>query len=240
MAFALALFGPDAVALAPLAAVLVASLLADVALTNTVELRGKVAVVWRGGDGAHVPFHARARRAQQAGVVAVVTINNEGDTPVAYTDGGGKAGDIAILALCVGRADGERLLLGARPWSPSPTISRRRCCTAGRTRRRRRSAWCGRLAAASRSVDCQTTSLTGALVDGYPAYAAGLTMHVYRHPGFDQWLISPEPFDPEDPAYFAMIPAVGGPVPTGARAWTVVVDDDCEWAIAEVTAREVA
>jgi hypothetical protein len=116
--FEVAEFGPTAAALAPTAAVLAVPLLASMPLTNVVELRGRVAVVQRGDDG--LPFVAHAWRAQQAGAVAVVIIHNERDTPQAFTAKFGedqqemrqRAVVIAIPALCVGKADGERLLLG--------------------------------------------------------------------------------------------------------------------------------
>jgi hypothetical protein len=118
VAFALALFGPDAAALTPTAAVPAAPLLADADLANAAELRGRVAVVQRSGDG--LPFFTRAWRAQQAGAVAVVIIYDDSDTPTTFRSSVASDSDeeraqcaaIAIPALCVGRADGERLLLG--------------------------------------------------------------------------------------------------------------------------------
>jgi hypothetical protein len=119
VAFRVAGFGPPAASLASTAALLTDPPLADVALVNDAELRGKVAVVRRGGDG--VPFFIRAWRAQQAGALAVVLIHNESDTPATFrgaldTDQAEwreQCSAIAIPALCVGQADGERLLLGS-------------------------------------------------------------------------------------------------------------------------------
>jgi hypothetical protein len=112
-------FGPQAGTLPPTTALLADPPLADAALTNAAELAGKVAVVQRGGDG--VPFVTRAWHAQQAGAVAVVIVHNETDTPASFTASFGEDQQemrqrtvaIAIPALCVGKADGERLLLGA-------------------------------------------------------------------------------------------------------------------------------
>ena len=53
------------------------------------------------------------------------------------------------------------------------------------------------------------------------------------HVGF-----SDEPFDPMEAGCFACIAAAAGPVPTGARAWSVHIGVD--WVDAEATAREVA
>jgi hypothetical protein len=80
--------------------------------------------------------------------------------------------------------------------------------------------------------------LTGELVDGYPAYAAGPDLHLFRHPKLDEWHLDLKPFDPADTGCLAAIPAGGGPVPTGAHNWRIdlgggLID-------AELTAREVA
>ena len=50
--------------------------------------------------------------AQAAGAVALFVINTE-DAPSGMADPDGEAADIVIPALCIGKADGERLLLGA-------------------------------------------------------------------------------------------------------------------------------
>ena len=116
VAFAVAQFGPAAAALVPTAVVPAVPLLANVPLTNAAELCGKVAVVRRGGSKAQ----EKARRAQAAGAVALVVINT-GDGPGRVHRPDFKdfarvvkvgADDITIPALCVGQADGERLLLG--------------------------------------------------------------------------------------------------------------------------------
>jgi hypothetical protein len=80
---------------------------------------------------------------------------------------------------------------------------------------------------------------TGALVEGYPAFSAGPDRHFYRHPGHDRWHLKSEPFDPANFACVAWVPAAAGPVPTGARAWTVHTGGNV-WDEVEVTAREVA
>jgi hypothetical protein len=246
VAFALALFGPDAAALAPLAAVPAAPLLADAELTNAAELCGRVAVVRRGG-GDGLAFHARARRAQQAGAVAVIIINNKGDTPVVYNNGGGQAADIAIPALCVGRADGERLLLGgaalvALAYDKPAEVARGRPQAAAQAKRVVRVA--GGCIAISGLPDNRATlnapyAPTGDLVDGYPSFSAGAEKHLFRHPGRDQWYLSYSPFDAADYTCVAKIDAVGGPVPTGARTW-VVSDGKGGSVTAAVAACEVA
>ena len=83
-----------------------------------------------------------------------------------------------------------------------------------------------------------TYAPTGALVEGYPSYAAGPRTHLYRHPGRDAWHLGSKPFDPATTACAAAIAAVGGPVPTGARAWKVLFGPG-NWGEAEATACEV-
>jgi hypothetical protein len=80
---------------------------------------------------------------------------------------------------------------------------------------------------------------TGEQVEGYPSFSAGPTRHLFRHTGRDRWCLSTKPFDPANFASVAWIPAAAGPVPTGARAWTVHTGGNV-WAEAEVTACEVA
>jgi hypothetical protein len=82
-----------------------------------------------------------------------------------------------------------------------------------------------------------TYAPTGEQVAGYPAFSAGPTMHLFRHPEADQWQLSFKPFDPAVTGAWARIPAAAGPVPTGAGAWTVW--DGAKYVEAEVTAREV-
>ena len=86
-----------------------------------------------------------------------------------------------------------------------------------------------------------TYAPTGGQVAGYPSFSAGPTKHLYRHPELDQWHISSKPFDPATNACVANIPAAGGPVPTGARAWRVDLGSfgNPNWVQYEVTAREV-
>ena len=79
---------------------------------------------------------------------------------------------------------------------------------------------------------------TGRLIQGFPSFFAGPKRHLFRHPADDEWRLTYDPCDPAETACVAHIPAAGGPVPTGARAWMVAVDD--EWVTAELTAREVA
>jgi hypothetical protein len=83
-----------------------------------------------------------------------------------------------------------------------------------------------------------TYAPTGDLVEGYPSFSAGLEKHLYRLPGRDAWVLHSKPFDPAVEACVAHIPAAGGSLPTGARAWRVTLGG--EWGDCEVTAREVA
>jgi hypothetical protein len=84
-----------------------------------------------------------------------------------------------------------------------------------------------------------TYAPTEGLIQGYPGYSAGPKKHLSRHPELDLWCLSDEPFDPAaDNAPAAYIPAAGGPVPTGKRAWSVAVGG--KFVEHEVTAREVA
>jgi hypothetical protein len=86
-------------------------LLANAALTNAEELHGKVAVVRRGSG----KFHDNARRVQEAGAVAMIMINTD-DAPYVMRDPNKMGGDITIPMLCIGKADGERLLLYDMPF----------------------------------------------------------------------------------------------------------------------------
>ena len=61
-----------------------------------------------------------------------------------------------------------------------------------------------------------TYAPTGALVVGYPAFAAGPDKHLFRHPEFGSWILQPRTFDPTTPTGVAHVPSVAGPVPT----WT--------------------
>ena len=40
-----------------------------------------------------------------------------------------------------------------------------------------------------------TYAPTGALVVGYPAFAAGPYKHLFRHPEFERWILQPRTFD---------------------------------------------
>ena len=83
-----------------------------------------------------------------------------------------------------------------------------------------------------------TYAPTEGLVHGYPSFSAGPKKHLYRHPELDDWHVMNQPFDPAVIGCLARIPAARGPVPTGARPWTVY--DGAKWVQHEVTAREVA
>jgi hypothetical protein len=84
-----------------------------------------------------------------------------------------------------------------------------------------------------------TYAPTGEHVDGYPSFSAGPGKHLFRHPGRDAWHLTNKPFHPGRTDCFARIPAAGGPVPTGTRAWTSGLDGG-KWTERELTAREVA
>jgi hypothetical protein len=91
---------------------------------------------------------------------------------------------------------------------------------------------------ANRAKYNATYAPTGAQVAGYPSFSAGPRKHLFRHPVGDVWRLSKKPFDSAVRGYCAWIPAAGGPVPTGVRAWRVHTGG--EWVTAEVAAREVA
>ena len=40
-----------------------------------------------------------------------------------------------------------------------------------------------------------TYAPTGALVAGYPAFAAGPDKYLFRHPEFERWILQPRTFD---------------------------------------------
>ena len=116
--FAVAEFGSQAARLGPTAAAAAEPLLADSDLTNPAELSGKVAVVRRSPTD-RIPFSGRAFRAQQAGAVAVIIVPDDGGAasyrgavdsdPAVDRE---RCAAVTIPCICVGQADGERLLLG--------------------------------------------------------------------------------------------------------------------------------
>jgi hypothetical protein len=77
----------------------------------------------------------------------------------------------------------------------------------------------------------------GSSAGGRAAYKSRKGMHLFWHPELDKWLLSSNPYDPAKKASVANIAARGGPVPAGARAWTVAVGG--EWSDVELTVREV-
>ena len=81
---------------------------------------------------------------------------------------------------------------------------------------------------------------TGALVEGFPSYAAGPTRHLFHDPKTDQWILSDRPFNPVTTVGLVWIAAAAGPVPSGARGWQVWYTGARRWVDAEVAAREVA
>ena len=84
-----------------------------------------------------------------------------------------------------------------------------------------------------------TYAPTGDLVAGYPSFSAGPQKHLFRHSELNEWHLMNQPFDPAVTGCWAKIPAAGGPVPTGARAWGVG-DVGNMFVEHEVSAREVA
>ena len=59
-----------------------------------------------------------------------------------------------------------------------------------------------------------TYAPTGALVAGYPAFAAGPGKYLFRHPEFERWILQPRTFDPTTPTGVTHIPYVAGLVAT--------------------------
>ena len=74
-------------------------------------------------------------------------------------------------------------------------------------------------------------------IDGHPCFASAAGKHLFRHPETDEWQLHRKRFDPSTSDCWACIPAAGGPVPTGARAWDVA--DGAELVPTELTALEV-
>jgi hypothetical protein len=72
---------------------------------------------------------------------------------------------------------------------------------------------------------------------GRAAYKSRKGKHLFWHPELDQWRLSSNPYDPAKKGSAANIAARGGPVPAGARAWTV--DTGGKWVDVELTVREV-
>ena len=80
--------------------------LADADLTNAGALAGAVAVVRRG----EVPMFEKARRAQHAGAIAVIVVNNEQGYSIGDPDN--EAGDITIPVMAVPSSVGAKLVDG--------------------------------------------------------------------------------------------------------------------------------
>ena len=72
---------------------------------------------------------------------------------------------------------------------------------------------------------------------GRAAYKNRKGRHLFWHPELDQWHIDDHAFDPAKKNCWASIGAGGGPVPAGARAWTVYTGG--KWGARELTVREV-
>ncbi|GGE18381.1 T9SS-dependent M36 family metallopeptidase [Psychroflexus salis] len=72
-------------------------------ITNTAELNNKIAVVRRG----ECTFVSKVEKAQQAGALAVIVVNNVGGMPINM---GGNSNLINIPSIMVSQADGEALI----------------------------------------------------------------------------------------------------------------------------------
>jgi hypothetical protein len=252
VAFAVALFGPAMAVLAPTAAVPAAPLLADAELTNAGNLRGRVAVEQRRND--EIPFFARAWRAQQAGAVAVVIVENESDLPMAFAgadethtdDERVQCAAIAIPVVSVGKADGKLLLLGgaavvALAYDRPAAVARGRPQAAAQAKRAVQAAGGGIAISGlpASLADYNTTYAPAeASAGGYPGYASAAGHHLCYAASHDQWVLDSKRFDPADNTCVAGVDAVGGPVPTGSRVW--IVHSGGKLVQRKVAAREVA
>jgi hypothetical protein len=74
-------------------------------LTNAEELAGQIVLIRRGGCF----FDQKIFRAQQAGAVAVIIANNDGDGLVSMGSSGEVEGPITIPAVFIGQSDGDAL-----------------------------------------------------------------------------------------------------------------------------------
>ena len=72
---------------------------------------------------------------------------------------------------------------------------------------------------------------------GRAAYKNQKGKHLFWHPEKDEWFLDSHPFDPAEDGCTAHIAARGGPVPAGARVWSVFTGGG--WGDAELTVREV-
>lgn len=99
-------FTPKLAVLGPITGEIVATLPADAcqALTNTNDLKGKIALVDRGGCF----FADKIRAIQKAGALAVVVANNADGPPITMGSSG-NASDIAIPGVMVSKADGKKI-----------------------------------------------------------------------------------------------------------------------------------
>jgi hypothetical protein len=77
----------------------------------------------------------------------------------------------------------------------------------------------------------------GSSTGGRAADKSRKGQHLFWHPETDRWLLSSNPYDPAKKDSVAFIAARGGPVPAGARAWSVFTGG--KWVDRELTVREV-
>jgi hypothetical protein len=80
--------------------------MADRALEDAETLLGKIVIVGRGS----VPFAEKARRVAAAGGVGMVVLNSSDELFICT----GTAEDVRMPVVCVGQADGSRLVDGVR------------------------------------------------------------------------------------------------------------------------------
>ena len=89
------------------------------AITNTVELNGKIAVIRRGACN----FSAKAKNAQDAGAIAVIIVNNVSTPPFNMAAGDG-AGEVNIPAVMIGNEDGEAIITAISSGSVNGTLTK--------------------------------------------------------------------------------------------------------------------
>ena len=83
---------------------------------NAAELRGKIALMWRGGCS----FVDKVRRAQAAGCTAAIVVQTAGQKwPFTMSDTAGKGTDLLLPSLMIASEDAEALLRARSEWDRS-------------------------------------------------------------------------------------------------------------------------
>lgn len=107
---------------------------AESTLTNPAALRGRIALINRGGG---VSFFEKARRAQEAGAVAVVVINQDDRPFIAHHEPTDRIDGVMLPVVCMPKGAGEELLTqatcedGVRLWyDPNETLTVCKCANA--------------------------------------------------------------------------------------------------------------